>query len=156
MNEESLLTDTVRALIGQTSAPRVVRIETLAVQRLMEALGDRRPLKLEPGAAAPIYALSLLQPDAEALALPIDLPGSLVAGDEWDVMLGSGGPRIGEPLTVTSRIIDISERFSGRYGQMLYLRCEWSFSRADGSLVASARRITGHYRSPAPEEPRDG
>lgn len=156
MNEESLLTERVRALIGQTSAPRVVRVEPLALQRLMEALGDRRPLDLEQGAEAPIYALSLLQPDTEALALPIDLPGSLVAGDEWEVRPGSGGPRIGEPLTVTSSIIDITERFSGRYGQMLYVRYEWRFARADGAAVATARRIIGYYRSPGKGEPTDG
>jgi len=51
-------------------------------------------------------------------------------------------------------IIDVSKRFSGRHGQMLYLRYEWSFARGDGSIVASARRVMGRYRSKG-GEPQD-
>jgi hypothetical protein len=148
-DDGSLLTDAVRALIGRESAPRSVRVEPLALQRLMEALGETRPLDVAAGDQAPVYALALLQPEAEALDLPVDLPGSLVAGDEWEI---ARPLLVGEPLTVLSRVLEISERLSGRHGQMLYLRFEWRFLAADGALVATARRILGRYRSNAQEQ----
>lgn len=150
--DESLITDAVRAAIARARPPRRVTIEPLALRRLMEALGERRPLRIESGEPAPLYALNLLQPDNEPLDLPSGLDGSLVVGDEWESIRPL---RIGEPLTVESRVTDAYERFGGRFGQMLYLRYEWTYTAADGSTVALARRIMGHYRS-VPREAVDG
>ncbi|MGI8550789.1 MAG: hypothetical protein ACR2PL_08390 [Dehalococcoidia bacterium] len=147
--DESLLTDTVRAAIAREMPSRLVAIEPLALSRLMEALGDRRPIDLDPGSPAPAYALTLLQPENELLDLPPGLTGSLVTGDEWEVLRTL---RVGETLSVRSRIAEAYERFSGRFGQMLYLRHEWTYVATDAAIVAYGRRTTGYYRWPAQQQ----
>jgi len=79
----------------------------------------------------------LLLPEDELLNLTPELPGSLVVGDEWEI---HRPPRVAEPLTMQTQVTEAYERFGGRFGQMLYLRCEWTFLDASGERVATARR----------------
>lgn len=147
MHDASLMTDAVRAALARPRPPRSVSVDRLALRRLMEALGERRPAP-DPGEPAPIYALSLLEQSVDVVELPPGLEGSLVAGDEWELVRA---PRVGEELSCHTRVLDAYERFGGRFGQSLYLRSEWTYTDAAGTVIATARRIILRF-----PRPRDG
>ena len=69
--------------------------------------------RLAEGDPVPGYVLVALQPEAESVAIPELMPNSLLISNELTV---ERPLRLGEQVTVQSRLADISERLGGRFG----------------------------------------
>jgi hypothetical protein len=141
VNERSLLTDSVRALIGSTSETRSYVVDRLVARRLAEALGED-PDAVAAEEFAPSFYFSAFEMQIVATGLPGELESGVLAGDEWEQRRPL---RWGERITSSGRVGDIYERFSGRHGQSLYLRYEWTFTDDRGDIVGISRRILTRY-----------
>jgi len=150
--EESLLTPEVRALIGSARPEAVATVTLRAVNRAMDTFLGRHNQSFAPGDDVPGYVLSALEPETEIGALPPVLPSSLLISNEWEF---ERPLRLGEQLTLTSRLADISERFGGRFGYSLYFRSDVEFRDVTGAVVARSVRTMMQYDSSAAREGED-
>jgi hypothetical protein len=148
--EESLLTPEVRALIGSARPPTSARVTLRAVNRAMDVYLGHHDHALGPGDPVPGYVLAAIEPETEIGALPSVLPDSLLISNEWQF---ERPLRLGEELTLTARLADISERFGGRFGYSLYFRSDVEFRDAAGTVVARSSRTMMQYDS---SEAREG
>lgn len=150
MDDQSWVTDEVRARIGVPLPPRLVTITPDLVLRVRETLAGHADVS---GDGVP--PMTLLALDGErAQFQPSHLAGSgLLTGNEWEWRRPL---RLGDTLTVSSRLIDARERMGGRLGHSLLLYFEALLTQPDGELVAAIRHSIAHYaaaRSQPPEPP---
>ncbi|HXU25547.1 MAG TPA: hypothetical protein VN697_16105 [Tepidiformaceae bacterium] len=153
MPDESLLTAEIRALIGRTTPMGTVEITLRAVRRSLEvylgaAEAERRTRDLVPGDPVAGYVIEALGSDfnveSDGNGLPSVLPNSLLISNEWQF---ERALRLGEHLTVASRLADISERFGGKFGYSLDFRTEVQFAAPDGEVVARNARSMMQYNA---------
>jgi len=144
MIEESLLTDDVRALIGRTGDPAPVRVTRRAAERAMDVYYGHHDGAVAPDGAVVGVVLAALENESESewLRFPDLLPDSLLISNEWEF---ERPLRLDEELTVQSRLVDINERFGGRFGYSIYFRSDVEFRDSNDAIVARSVRTMMQY-----------
>ncbi len=142
MPDASLLTDDVRALIGVPTAMDPVQITLRAVRRALDTYTGSRGGDFADGAPVPGYVIAALDSESEPPPIPLLLPKSLLISNEWQF---ERPLRLGEQLDVSYRIVDISERFGGKFGYSLDFRTEREFRDATGTVVARTAHTMMQY-----------
>ena len=125
--------EAVRARIGYATEPVERAIEAGHVRRFCDAIGDPNPRWRSE--VPPTFFVAL---GAEAPALPEVMAygrGTLNAGDSFEYL---APVRVGETLTVTSRLADVYEK-QGSSGPMLFTVWEKESARPDGEVVVRVR-----------------
>ena len=151
MPEESLMTDDVRALIGQAHPLMNVQVTRRAYQRALDVYLERHDYGPPDGADVPGYVIEALDSETEPPSIPSLLPQSLLISNEWQF---ERPLRMGEELEMTYRIVDISERFGGRFGYSIDFRSEVALSEpGDGPVVARSVRTMTQFSA---ADARDG
>jgi hypothetical protein len=143
MPDESLLSDDVRALIGAPLEMEPVRVTLRGVRRALDVyLGHHDGADYEVGDVVPGYVIAALDSESDPPPIPSLLPQSLLISNEWEF---ERPMRLGEEYSVTYRIVDISERFGGKFGYSLDFRSQVEFRDADGAVVARSARTMMQY-----------
>ena len=150
MPDASLLTPEVRALIGVRTPMEPVRVTQRAVRRAVEVFTGRPGRDYCEGEPVPGYALAALDSESEPLPLPMLMPQSLLISNEWQF---ERPLRMGEQFSVAYRIVDISERFGGKFGYSLDFRSERELIDATGAVVARSAHSMMQYDA---SQARDG
>ena len=151
MPEESLMTDAVRALIGQAHPLMNVQVTRRSYQRALDVYLERHDYGPPDGADVPGYVIEALDSETEPPSIPALLPQSLLISNEWQF---ERPLRMGEELEMTYRIVDISERFGGRFGYSIDFRTEVALSEPGaGAVVARSVRTMTQYSA---ADARDG
>ena len=133
-DEQSLITDAHRALIGVKSAPVTVTVKEEDARRMCEVLGDSDPRWAAGTGMAPPYVIAAFG-GRPSRNMPFILPNGLLTQKEWKV---SRPFRIGESLQAVSYVFDIRERLGGRYGHSILLTTSTDYLDTEGNLVGSA------------------
>lgn len=94
------------------------------------------------GDPVPGFTVVALDPDLDRLEIPDLMPDSLLISDEWSF---ERPLRMGDELTLESRIADISERLGGRFGYSLYARMEVVMRDHEGNVVCRSGRTMMYY-----------
>lgn len=153
MTDESLLTESIRALVDRPRPLGTVEVTVRAVRRAMEvylgaAEAARRAADLAPGGPVPGYVIEALGADfnveSDGDGLPAVLPNSILISNEWQFERPF---RLGERLAIVSRLASVSERFGGKFGYSLDFRTEVQFVAEDGTIVARSGRSMMQYRA---------
>jgi hypothetical protein len=151
MPEASLLTDEVRATVGQETPMGRVQVTPKAYRRALEVYTGCIPRNHPaPGEPVPGYVLAALDSEADIPALPSLLPNALLISNEWQF---ERPLRMGEELESVYSLVAINERFGGRFGYSIDFRTEVIFKDADGNPVARSGRTMTQYSA---AEARDG
>ena len=107
-----------------------------------------------PATGEPIsgYAIAALETDYELTELPPLMPNSILIANQWEF---ERPLRMGETLAASYRLVDVTERFGGRFGYSIDFRAEVVYRDATGAVVArSGRTMTQYVASDARD--RDG
>ncbi|MCC6381568.1 MAG: MaoC family dehydratase N-terminal domain-containing protein [Dehalococcoidia bacterium] len=132
--EQSLITDEMRALIGVRGEPRTVVVREEDARRVRDVLGDSDPRYRDETGVAPPYVLSMLGGGQRMSGMPRVLPGGLMTQQEWRFFRPFV---IGEALTAYQSVVDIRERLGGRYGHSVLVTMGIDYHNGGGDLVAS-------------------
>jgi acyl dehydratase len=149
--EESLITDEMRASIGQESAPVVNEIDRLGVHQFARAVGHTDLIYFDEEYARSKGHRSLVAPPGYLGAPPLrpGMPAGPATADagsgrRWRVLNGGSeyeytGVDIcaGDTLTAVSKTVDIRQR-EGSLGPMLITRRESVYTNQDGEVVCRA------------------
>ena len=136
--EESLLTDDVRALIGQSKVIGKVTVTRQAYKRALDTYTGRHNDPPPDGAEVPGYVLDGLSTEEDVPRWPNFLPQQVNISNEWEF---ERPLRMGEEFVVSTRLASISERFGGRFGYSLDVRTETVYSEA-ATGVEVARKVS--------------
>jgi acyl dehydratase len=138
---ESLITDEMRGLVGEESEPVTYDIEAGLIRQFAQAIGDDNPLWQDEseardarwaGITAPPTFLRTCEPNPNRdVSIPVSR--GLDAGSEWEYFLPV---RPGDRITVTRRVTDFTQK-EGRLGQMLLSTAEVRYVNQFGKLVAT-------------------
>ena len=151
MPDESLMTDAVRALIGQAHPMMNDQVTRRSYQRALDVYLEHHDYGPPDGADVPGYVIEALDSETEPPGIPALLPQSLLMSNEWQF---ERPLRMGEELEMTYRIVDISERFGGRFGYSIDFRTEVALSEPGaGAVVARSVRTMTQYSA---ADARDG
>ena len=150
MPDASLLTDDVRALVGRATSRGTVMVTPGAVRKAVEVFTGATDAGYGDGEEVPGYVIEALHTESDPTDLPRLMPQSILIANEWRF---TRPLRIGEELSVESRVVDISERFGGKFGYSLDFRSETQFRDATGALVAVSARSMMQYDA---SQARDG
>lgn len=142
MPDASLLTEDVRALIGVPTEMEPAHITLRAVRRALETFTGNHDGDFADGDPVPGYVIAALDSESEPPPIPALLPKSLLISNEWQF---ERPLRLGEQLAVVYRIVDISERFGGKFGYSLDFRTEREFHDATGAVVARTAHTMMQY-----------
>ena len=153
MPEQSLLTEDVRALIGRETASGSVQVTPRGWRHAVEVYTGRVP-KETPAPGDPVsgYAIAALETDYEATELPNLMPNSILIANQWEF---ERPLRMGETLDAFYRVVDITERFGGRFGYSIDFRAEVVYRGPAGELVARSGRTMTQYDA-AEARPQEG
>ena len=155
MTQESAITPEMKATIGVESEPRTSEVETGAIIKFAEAIGDTNPIYNEEAAARQSRYGGMIAPPTflrsmSAGPLKVDVRSSYSAnldgGSEWEYFEPI---RPGDRITVTTKVADIYER-AGRLGNMLFMVRETNYVNQFGNTVAT-QRTTGINYQPSEE-----
>lgn len=152
MIEQSLLTDEVRALIGRAGEPAPVRVSRRAAERAMDVYYGHHTRAVAADGTVKGVVLAALENESESVRYPDLLPDGLLISNEWEF---SRPLRLDEELTVQSRIVDINERFGGRFGYSLYFRTDAEFRDSTGEIVARSVRTMMQYDAASARDGED-
>ncbi|MBK6560762.1 MAG: hypothetical protein IPH65_02545 [Dehalococcoidia bacterium] len=135
MPEQSLLTDEVRALIGSETPAGTVQVTPRGWRHAVEVYTGRVPAETPaPGEPVSGYAIAALETENGGTSrIPDLMPNSLLIANQWEF---ERPLRMGETLTASSRIVDITERFGGRFGYSIDFRTESVYRDPTGAVVA--------------------
>jgi hypothetical protein len=142
MGDKALVTDEIQAMVGRTSTPVRVVVTPNVVRRTMDTVYGGRSTAPPEGVEVPGIVLMGLEIEAEPLRVPDLLPASLLVGNEWSF---ERAPRVGEALTVFTRLDSIAERFGSRLGHSVHVRSSVEFADEAGSVIARASRTLAYY-----------
>jgi hypothetical protein len=140
--EESLLTDELRALVALSTPLEPVTVTRRGLRRALEVFGVDGRSDYADGEDVPGYALAALEPEYAGIAVPNVFAHSLLITNEWELLRPL---RMGETLSTAHRIVDIAERFGGKFGYSLDFHSEYEFRDASGALVARSARTMRQY-----------
>lgn len=151
MPEESLLTDEVRAIVGQETPLGRVQVTPKAYRRAVEVYTGHIP-RIAPGAGEPVpgYVLAALDSESDTPAMPSLLPNSLLISNEWQF---ERPLRMGEEFESVYSVVAVTERFGGRFGYSIDFRAEVIFKDGEGNPVARSGRTMTQYSA---AEAREG
>lgn len=151
--DQSLLTDDVRALIGQETDMGTVTVTPKSWRHAVEVYTGKVPAET-PADGEPIsgYAIAALETDYELTELPPLMPNSILIANQWEF---ERPLHMGETLHASYRLVDITERFGGRFGYSLDYRAEVVYRDAAGQVVARSGRTMTQY-SASEARDRDG
>jgi hypothetical protein len=143
MPDQSLLTDEVRALAGQETPIGAVHVTPRAWRHAVETYTGRIP-KETPAPGTPIsgYVIAALDADYEVETLPNLMPNSILISNEWQF---ERPMRMGETFEAAYRLVDIAERFGGRFGYSIDFRAEVLYRDSSGAVVARSGRTMTQY-----------
>jgi hypothetical protein len=96
----------------------------------------------QPGEPVSGYAIAALETDYEATELPALMPNSILIANQWEF---ERPLRMGETLHAFYRIVDVSERFGGRFGYSIDWRSEVVYRDEAGEVVARSGRTMTQY-----------
>lgn len=149
--DQSLLTDDVRALIGSETPLGTVQVTPRSWRHAVEVYTGIEPADTPPdGEPISGYAIAALETDYELTALPPLLPNSILISNQWEF---ERPMRMGETLHASYHLVDINERFGGRFGYSIDFRADVVYRDADGNVVARSGRTMTQYD---PAEARSG
>jgi hypothetical protein len=132
--EQSLLTDEVRALVGRARPLARVQVTPTAYKRALDVyLGDHGEVPPD-GAEVPGYVIEAINTEREDFGFPALMPNSILIANEWQF---ERPLRMGETLDSTHCIVDVSERFGGRFGYSIDFRTEVALSEPDSGVVVA-------------------
>lgn len=80
------------------------------------------------------------------------MPNSILIANQWEF---ERPLRMGETLDAFYRVVDISERFGGRFGYSVDFRAEVVYRDATGAIVARSGRTMTQYDA-AEARPEEG
>ena len=132
--EQSLITDEHRALIGVKGDAVTVTVKEEDARRMCEVLGDTDTRWAAGTGMAPPYVIASFG-GRPSRNMPFILPNGLLTQQEWKF---SRPFRIGESLQAVSYVFDIRERLGGRYGHSILLTTSTDYFDADGNQVGAA------------------
>ena len=153
MTQESAITPEMKAAIGVESEPRTSEVETGAIIKFAEAIGDTNPIYNEEAAArqsryggmiAPPTFLRSINPGPLKVEFRSPYTANLDGGSEWEYFEPI---RPGDRITVTTKIADLYER-AGRLGNMLFMVRETNYVNQFGNTVAKQRTTVINYEPP--------
>ena len=153
MNQDSLMTEEIRGMIGKSvGEPVTCAVETSAIRRFIGAVEDFNPLWVDDSRArragygkaiAPPIFINSIRPHGYMEALS-DIKGftrSLALGTEYEFF---GSVSSGDEITVEARFVDIREKETQR-GKMLFITIEKTYKNQDGKIVVIERSSVGKY-----------
>jgi hypothetical protein len=153
MPDESLLTDEVRALAGRETPIGPVQVTPRAWRHAVEVYTGAIPTSTPaPGEPVSGYVIAALDADYEIETLPNLLPNSILISNEWQF---ERPMRMGETFEAAYRLVDITERFGGRFGYSIDFRAEVLYRDSAGEVVARSGRTMTQY-SASDARPSDG
>ena len=160
MVEDSLITDELRNKIGVEFPPKVYEIEKGMIRRHAYALDDPNPLWQDEAYAEKSKYGGIVAPPALLFALGWDE----FSKDMWSAGYGlQGGSavhgsteieyyqpvRAGDTITLTNKLVDVSEKKSKRLGKMLVLTYERTTKNQRQEIVAKCRQTLLGYQAEA-------
>ena len=152
MPDQSLLTDEVRAMVGTETPSGTVEVTLRGWRHAVEVYTGVPPTHTpKPGEPVSGYAIAALETDYEATELPNLLPNSILIANQWEF---ERPLRMGETLQAFYRLVDVNERFGGRFGYSIDFRAEVVYRDAAGEVVARSGRTMTQY-DPADAIARD-
>ena len=143
MDEESLIADDMREMIGFESQPVWHKVEMGSIAKIIRAMGDQsHPLWDKDATERNIHA-EFIAPPAYLMSVPVEVP-HVRTPPELKRQVGGGGEwvffrpvRTGDVLTARARVADIFQK-RGKQGPMVFVIYEIDYER-DGEKVASHR-----------------
>lgn len=141
-DEQSLITDELRAKIGVRSEPSTVTVLEEDARRMSATLGDTDPRWADGTGIAPPYIIAMVEGGRRNAHIPFVLPSGLLTQQEWRFERPF---RIGEQLTTYTQLVDIRERLGGRYGHSVLVTTSTDYFDTEGQLVASALRTLTQF-----------
>jgi acyl dehydratase len=147
---QSLITEEMKRVVGVPTEPTVIEIDKSAILRFCEAVGDPNPMWLDGdyarshrygGIVAPPTFLAAARLRGARPTVPHGLKRVLDGGGEWEFFRPV---RLGDVLTVTTKVIDLTER-EGKMGKMLFIVTETTWKNQSNELVAKAKGTSINY-----------
>ena len=148
---DSFLTDTmISEAIGTESSPVTSTIETGAIIRFAEAIGDTNPIFNDEitarksrygGLIAPPTFLRSMKTMPPEIPFEIPFDRILDGGSSWEYF---HPVRANDAITAVGKVIDINER-NGRMGLMVFMTTEISYTNQFNGLVATQVNTTIRY-----------
>lgn len=154
MTQESVITDDMRAAIGQKSPPYTMEVDKTAIRTFARAVGHTDLIYFDEEHARSKGHRSLVCPPG-FLGHPVFIPGQpFPAGMGYRSIktplkrVLNGGTEFeyfdedicaGDVLTATTKLADLRER-PGSLGPMLFIISETTYKNQDGKVVA---KMTG-------------
>ena len=131
--EQSLLTDEHRAMIGVPGEPATVVVREEDARRMRDVLGDTDPRWADGTGMAPPYVIAHFGGRGNRGG-PTILPGGILTQQEWKF---SRPFKIGEELTAYTSVVDVRDRLGGRYGYSVLVTNSTDYYDAAGEWVAA-------------------
>ena len=144
MTQDSVITQEMRDAVGVESEPATHLVEAGAIIKFAQAIGDPNPIFNDEDAAresryggliAPPTFLRSMGPGPMKAQVRSPYPANLDGGSEWEYF---EPVRSGDRITVTVKVVDISER-QGRLGNMVFIVRETRYVNQSGNTVATQR-----------------
>ena len=144
MTQDSAITQEMRDAVGVESEPATHLVEAGAIIKFAQAIGDPNPIFNDEEAAresryggliAPPTFLRSMGPGPMKAQVRSPYPANLDGGSEWEYF---EPVRSGDRITVTVKVVDISER-QGRLGNMVFIVRETRYVNQSGNTVATQR-----------------
>ena len=149
VDDESMITPAMSAVIGQDDEPITVEINRELVRRLAEAIEEIEPNLLaslkrsNDQTSVPHWAIFTVTSQLRQQKPPDAPKRGLMAGDEHWMLAPI---HIGDRLTIVGRIADIQERIGGRVGHSLFVHYEWTYMNQNSVNVARSRRTVVYFK----------
>lgn len=131
--QQSLITDEHRALVGKKSEPTRVTVKAEDAARMRDVIGDTDPRYADGTGIAPPYTLASIGGGRAGMA-PMILPNAILTQQEWRF---SRPFKVGEELDAVSQVIDIRDRLGGRYGYSILAMTSTDYYDLQGEHVAA-------------------
>lgn len=153
MSNRSIITQAMKNRIGVNTEPVTYVVETGAIKKFAQAIGDPNPLYNNESFASSTFHGGIIAPPtflksfnrwASMDTFKNVYPNLLDGGSEWEYF--DSPVRPGDRITVTSKIVDLNER-SGRLGGMLLATLETHHINELGNLIAIERNTLIYYRA---------
>ena len=146
--DESMITPAMEAEIGILGEPDTMTINRELVRGMAEALDEDSALLAaledeEGTPEVPGWALFTYFGRTRQRRLPDAPKRGLMAADELTLLAPI---RVGDTLTVVSKIAGMNERIGGRVGHALFVDHEWSYTNQDDVEVARTRRTVTFFK----------
>jgi hypothetical protein len=130
--EQSLITDEHRALIGKRNEPLRVRVKEEDAHRMRDILEDKDPRWVDGATEGPPYVIAAF--GARPGNMPFIFPRGLLTQQEWKF----NRPFVlGEELDAVTYVADIRERLGGRYGHTVLVTMTTEYYDMSGQQVGA-------------------